>query len=226
MNPVRAVDPPRWLRVAGMLALTLVSTSLGALGWGSWAGYLGHPARAGAVALSLVFTIVASLSDFNFSAGKREDVANRWIILPGILHAMVLAWLLAKLDRRDVWVIGADGTRYLGLALLAVGGVLRVWPMFVLGRRFSALVAIQEGHELVTNGLYRFIRHPSYLGALLGYTGWVLVFRSGLGLLLLVPMVWLIVVRMDAEERLLASEFGGNYADYRKRTWRLLPGVY
>ena len=41
---------------------------------------------------------------------------------------------------------------------------MRIWPIFVLGRRFSGLVAIQPGHELVTDGIYGVIRHPSYLG--------------------------------------------------------------
>lgn len=220
------IEPIRWLRTAVLLALTLFHVGLGAVGWGSWAGYLAHPARAATVVLSVVLAIVASLSGLNVSPGKREDAGNRWIILPGALGGALLAWLLPYLDRRDVWTVGADGTRYLGLTLLLAGGVLRVWPMFVLGQRFSALVAIQERHELVTGGLYGYVRHPSYLGALLGYVGWVLVFRSLLGLVLLLPACWLVVERINAEEQLLASEFGGTYADYRKRTWRLLPGVY
>ena len=46
------------------------------------------------------------------------------------------------------------------------GGALRLWPVFVLGHRFSGLVAIQRGHTLVTTGVYSVIRHPSYLGLL------------------------------------------------------------
>ena len=41
------------------------------------------------------------------------------------------------------------------------------WPVFVLGRRFSALVAIQPGHEPVTNGSYGFIRHPRHRGMII-----------------------------------------------------------
>jgi len=41
---------------------------------------------------------------------------------------------------------------------------LRLWPVFILGRRFSGLVAIQPGHTLVTNGIYGVVRNPSYLG--------------------------------------------------------------
>jgi protein-S-isoprenylcysteine O-methyltransferase Ste14 len=116
--------------------------------------------------------------------------------------------------------------RYLGLALFVVGSVLRVAAVFVLGRRFSGLVAIQEGHELVTGGLYRVIRHPSYLGLLLGLFGWALVFRSAIGVLVSLLFLPPLVARMNSEEALLESEFGERYSDYRRRTWRLLPFLY
>jgi protein-S-isoprenylcysteine O-methyltransferase Ste14 len=98
--------------------------------------------------------------------------------------------------------------------------------MFVLGRRFSAFVAIQEGHTLVTDGFYRHVRHPSYAGMLLAFLGWSLVFRSSIGVLLFLVAVPLTIARIDAEEALLASEFGGEWAAYRARTWRLVPGIY
>jgi protein-S-isoprenylcysteine O-methyltransferase Ste14 len=58
------------------------------------------------------------------------------------------------------------------------------WPVFVLGHRFSGLVAIQPGHALVTTGLYGAIRHASYLGLLVNSLGWSLAFRSGVGVML------------------------------------------
>jgi protein-S-isoprenylcysteine O-methyltransferase Ste14 len=107
-----------------------------------------------------------------------------------------------------------------------VGCVVRLVPVFVLGRRFSGLVAIQEGHKLVTSGPYRHIRHPSYLGLILGSFGWSLVFRSLIGVALSLLLIPPLVARMNSEEALLESEFGENYARYRKRTWRLIPFVY
>jgi protein-S-isoprenylcysteine O-methyltransferase Ste14 len=56
------------------------------------------------------------------------------------------------------------------------GGVLRIWPVFVLGRRFSGLVAIQPEHTLATSGVYGNIRHPSYLGLLINSLGRALAF--------------------------------------------------
>lgn len=98
--------------------------------------------------------------------------------------------------------------------------------MFVLGRRFSGLVAIQPGHELVTTGIYSAIRHPSYLGLLVSTLGWVLAFRSAAGVLLTVLLIPAVLARIRSEEALLASHFGRQYEAYRQRTWRLVPGLY
>ena len=116
--------------------------------------------------------------------------------------------------------------RWLGVALFLAGGALRIWPVFVLGHRFSGLVAIQPGHTLVTTGIYGAIRHPSYLGLLVNALGWALAFRSGVGLLLTALIVPPLLARIGAEERLLSSEFGQEYDAYRSRTSRLFPGVY
>jgi protein-S-isoprenylcysteine O-methyltransferase Ste14 len=101
-----------------------------------------------------------------------------------------------------------------------------MWPVFVLGHRFSGLVAIQRGHTLVTHGVYRVIRHPSYLGFLVASLGWALAFRSGLGVLLAALLIPPLFARINAEERLLRSHFGDEYDVYCRRTSRLLPGIY
>jgi protein-S-isoprenylcysteine O-methyltransferase Ste14 len=78
----------------------------------------------------------------------------------------------------------------------------------------------------VTTGIYRLIRHPSYLGLLAHRTRLGAQLRSGVGLLLLallIPPLWR---RIRAEERLLETQFGDEYRAYAKRTARLLPGIY
>jgi protein-S-isoprenylcysteine O-methyltransferase Ste14 len=171
-------------------------------------------------------SIAAMFTRGNLSSGRREDAKNRWIFLPIMILGILLAWLPAYTDRRDVWTIDGDAVRYVGLVLFVIGGFLRIGPVFVLGRRFSGLVAIQEGHELVTDGFYRLIRHPSYLGLLVGLCGWNLIFRSAIGLLVSLLILPLLIARMNSEEALLESEFGARYTDYRRRTWRLLPFLY
>jgi protein-S-isoprenylcysteine O-methyltransferase Ste14 len=200
--------------------------ALAAWGWGGWSALMAHPARAGVVVATVLISIVAMFSSGNLSSGRREDIQNRWIFLPFMVLGFLLGWLPAYTDRRDIWTLDGDAVRYLGLVMYVVGIIIRIVPVFVLGRRFSGLVAIQEGHELVTGGLYRVIRHPSYLGLLLGLFGWALVFRSAIGVLVSLLLIPPLVARMNSEEALLESEFGQRYADYRRRTWRLLPFLY
>ena len=200
--------------------------ALAALGCGSWSGLVAHPARATFVVLGFVATLAALASPVNLSSGVREDVGARWMFFPAVAGVVLLAWLVPFMDRRDLWTLDGDAARWSGLAILVVGSVLRIWPMFVLGQRFSGLVAIQPGHELATDGPYRYVRHPSYLGMMIGFVGWALVFRSSVGLAAAALGVPLLVARIDAEEALLASRFGDRYAEYRRRTWRLIPGVY
>jgi protein-S-isoprenylcysteine O-methyltransferase Ste14 len=135
-------------------------------------------------------------------------------------------YLPAYTDRKGFWTLDGDAIRWLGVVLFAAGGALRIWPVFVLGHRFSGLVAIQPGHKLVTSGVYGVIRHPSYLGLLVNSLGWALAFRSGVGVLLTVLLIPPLLARIRAEERMLRTEFGGEYDLYCTRTSRLIPTLY
>lgn len=89
--------------------------------------------------------------------------------------AATLAWLgLAVLGRggfvAGFWTVGGEGLRWVGVVLFIAGGALRR-PVFVLGKRFSGLVAIQPVHTLVTDGVYRTLRNPSYPGLLINSLG-------------------------------------------------------
>ena len=114
----------------------------------------------------------------------------------------------------------------MGVALYALGGVLRLWPIFILGSRFSALVAIQSEHALETRGIYKFVRNPSYLGMVFLLLGWGLAFRGWSGIMIAVLMLVPLVARIRSEERLLRAHFGAQYEAYAAHTWRLVPGIY
>lgn len=214
-----------WMIVAASLS-QIVFLALAVVAWGDWRGFFAHPVRVALVGVSTVLTLGALSAGASFSRGRRDDVRDRWIFLPFILGGVLLVWLPPYLDSRDIMTLDGDAVRYAGLVVFTIGGVLRVGPIFTLGNRFSAFVAIQEGHELVTDGWYGVIRHPSYLGALLIFLGWILTFRCGPALLLMPFAVWAVIARIHHEEALLASEFGDTYAAYRRRTWRLVPRLY
>ncbi len=162
----------------------------------------------------------------NLSAGEREDRGNRWVLAAFAVLGLLDSYLPAYTDRMSFLTIDGDATRWLGVALFSVGGALRLWPVVVLGPRFSGLVAIQPGHKLVTSGIYGVIRHPSYLGLLVNSLGLGLAFRSTVGVLLTALILVPLLARIQAEERLLRTQFGAEYDAYCARTSRLIPGIY
>ena len=208
------------------VASSAVFLVLVVLAWGSWRAFFASTPRTGVIVIGGLATVAALFTDASISPGKREDVANRWVLAPLMLGTVAATVLPPYLERIDLWTFDGDAARYAGLVLVALGTILRMWPVFVLGHRFSGLVAIQENHSLVTTGPYRRVRHPSYLGMLLFVVGWGFVFRTPVGIVLAGLFLIPLIARMDSEERMLASEFGASYDDYRRHTSRLIPGVY
>jgi protein-S-isoprenylcysteine O-methyltransferase Ste14 len=205
---------------------TAVQLGLAVLGRGGFTAFFSQPAL---VALAIALFALSGAALFaggNLSPGVREDRSNRWVIVAIVLIGLLDIYLPAYADRKDFWTIDGETIRWLGVFLFAAGGALRIWPVFVLGHRFSGLVAIQPGHTLVTGGVYGVIRNPSYLGLLVNSLGWGLAFRSGVGVLLTALLIPPLLARIGAEERLLRSQFDGEYDIYCARTSRLIPWLY
>lgn len=212
------------LKIAlGGIAGSLAYIGLGVWGWGGFGPFFANPARIAGTLVLIALTIAALFTNASLSSGEREDRSNRWVLAALGILSILGGYLAPYTDRKDFWVLDGDTVRWIGVVLVAVGGIIRLWPVFVLGRRFSGLVAIQPGHSLVTTGIYGVVRNPSYVGLLLTPFGWSLVFRSIVGVILTALMIPPLIARIHAEERLLRSQFGGEYEAYCRRTWRLIP---
>jgi protein-S-isoprenylcysteine O-methyltransferase Ste14 len=212
------------------LALIVFSTgawfSLAVIGRGGAAEFFSHPALVALTAVLGMLMVGSMFAGGNLSSGVQEDRDNRWVIAAFVLVGVLDGFMPAWADRNDFWIIDHETIRWIGVVLFAVGGALRIWPVFVLGHRFSGLVAIQPDHTLETAGIYCFIRNPSYLGLLVMTLGWGLAFRTGMGIVLTVLLVPPLIARMDAEEALLSARFGKEYDAYRTRTSRLIPWLW
>ena len=114
-----------------------------------------------------------------------------------------------------------------GVLLFVAGLFLRWWAIITLGRFFTVDVTIEKDHDLVERGPFRVVRHPSYTGVLLAFVGFALTLRNWAALLIiLVPIFAAFIHRMNVEEDALSRALGPRYADYMRRTKRLVPFVY
>jgi len=119
-----------------------------------------------------------------------------------------------------------DWIFYAGIFLMFLGVLVRQYAIAILGRFFSLSVQIAEDHQVVDKGPYRLVRHPSYTGILITFTGLGLAVQSlGAVLVLLLFFGISFGYRMSVEERTLLSGLGSDYASYMKRTKRLIPFI-
>jgi protein-S-isoprenylcysteine O-methyltransferase Ste14 len=114
-----------------------------------------------------------------------------------------------------------------GIFFLVAGIILRVWSINILGKHFTATVKVTKEHELIKIGPYRYIRHPSYLGALIAITGCPLFLNNSFTILIsFTVMLLAYYFRITFEEKALSAHFGQFYEEYKKNTCRLLPLIW
>jgi len=113
-----------------------------------------------------------------------------------------------------------------GLILLPLGSALRFQARRTLGEYFSPVVRILPEHKLIRHGIYKYIRHPGYLGELLLYFSVPLLFHSLYGFLVMVFLIPFILYRIRVEEQMLIEKFGDEYRDYMRKSKRFIPYVF
>jgi protein-S-isoprenylcysteine O-methyltransferase Ste14 len=117
--------------------------------------------------------------------------------------------------------------RPLSLAILVAGLIVRMAAILTLGRSFTANVATRSSQTIVRSGLYRVVRHPSYLGMEIIFLAVGIHARNWICLAVcFIPPTLAVLWRIHVEESALRAFFGDAYADYSRTTRRLVPGIY
>lgn len=144
-----------------------------------------------------------------------------WLIILGAVGLAVLAVNFIPLQiMQGPWI------NYAGLVIILSGMVLRLISIRTLGKFFTVNLTLHNDHLLITTGPFRFLRHPSYSGLLLSFVGLGLSLNNWISLFsLVIPILVIILKRVDLEEKMLISQFGQEYLNYRKKTWKLIPGI-
>jgi protein-S-isoprenylcysteine O-methyltransferase Ste14 len=193
--------------------------------------FFSNPARMAYIVLVIVLQVLMVLLVPSLGSNSREGIklVPRQRVAVLLLQVLTLAIILVApfCDRRNIAVFKDVNTlRYLGLILFVAGFGLMNWAEATLGKQFSIQVTIQEGHQLVTGGPFRFLRHPRYSGIILYNLGIALLFRTWLALVLIGLLVLVLLWRIRDEEALLSQEFREAWQQYAgKRHW-MIPFLY
>jgi protein-S-isoprenylcysteine O-methyltransferase Ste14 len=147
------------------------------------------------------------------------------IAISATVLAVVALLVVSALDHRFGWSSVPLAMITLGNVLVAVG--LLVAQLVVVQNRYaSANITVEADQELASTGLYRLVRHPMYVGALVMMIGTPLALDSYWGLAVLIPGLLVLAARIVDEEKMLSDELAG-YDEYTQKVrYRLLPGVW
>lgn len=115
----------------------------------------------------------------------------------------------------------------LGITLVLVGLYFRWEAIRKLSGMFTVKISIVENHELMSSGVFKYVRHPSYLGMVFYFSGLGFLMHNYLCFLVLVGLpLSAILIRIFHEEKALGTHFKEAYAEYQKRSWKLIPYLY
>lgn len=159
-------------------------------------------------------------------AAGRQDAGSLYVVLLAQWIGMAAAFTIAftmpfgSLAHGRFWF-------WCGLALLVAGSLLRQHCFRMLGASFTAAVVVAREQVIVESGAYRWIRHPSYAGGLIGYAGIALALGNWISLaVILVMVLGSYSYRVRVEERALMETLGEPYREYMQRTKRFIPAVF
>jgi uncharacterized protein (TIGR03435 family) len=180
----------------------------------------------GIVALLFWLCSEGLLQLLGFRQPKAERRDSLWWYcchVPALYGALVFSLLDATLLHWTTVGTALGSVRWVGVALVAVGIIIRLVSRLALGKQFSVHVQTTPGHRLITTGIYRFIRHPLYLGLICLLLGFPLCFGSVAGLACGLVVAATVLHRIRTEEAALAGWFPDEYRQYQARTHKFIP---
>jgi len=156
---------------------------------------------------------------------KTGDKSSVWIlgILIAIGYFISLFIAATKIGRIYQW----NTFFTIGMTLVIVGLIIRIASIQTLKQQFTYTVTRVENHKLIECGLYKFIRHPGYLGQLIIFFGISTSLSNWLSVIvMMIPVSIGFIYRITVEEKFMKDNLGQEYLDYQKKTKRLIPMIY
>ena len=175
------------------------------------------------LALSFLIEPVLIRSVGRKSARTREDKGSALLIFFSIFVGIVvgLQFSSANIALLPDWVF------VVGICLMMLGFLVREWAVLTLRGSFLFTVGVREGHKVIEDGPYRYVRHPGYSGTILTMVGLGFASLSAVAVVILAAVCAIAYgYRIHVEEHALMRDLGEEYTEYMGRTKRLIPFVF
>jgi protein-S-isoprenylcysteine O-methyltransferase Ste14 len=158
-------------------------------------------------------------------AASSGDKGSLWLLYGLITLGYTLSFALGatKMGRMPHW----NTFFVVGIVLFSIGLIIRIHSMLTLKQYFTFSVAKVDQHKIIETGLYKYIRHPGYLGQWIIFLGISLALSNWLSVvLMMIPTIAGYLYRIRVEEKFMADQLGTEYLNYKSRTKKIIPLVY
>ncbi len=174
----------------------------------------------------ILLELIAAFTRNRARGASTHDRASGFVLIISIFAGITLGLNTAFSARQ--FAIPWDRTLLFGIGifLILAGAAFRWYAIRVLGKYFTTVISIQAGQTVIEKGPYRYIRHPSYSGAILSFLGFGLALTNwlSLGLVILATIIGY-SYRVRVEEQALVEGLGQPYREYMQHTKRFIPFV-
>jgi len=165
-------------------------------------------------------------------SSKKDEYRRSRIFTVSLFLLMPILMLLPILELNILWnqylsPFALELIVTIGLLILLFGGITLLHSRHIIGRYGGSRIAIEDDHKIITSGLYKYVRHPIYLGMLCLFAGYLMALGG-----LVITLLWTVILfgvlreRMEQEEEILCEKFGDEYIIYMTMTSRLIPYLY
>ena len=161
----------------------------------------------------------------NSKVTTSSDKSSLWALYGLITLGYALSFSIgaSKIGRIFYW----NTFFVVGMALFVTGFIIRIHSMRTLKQYFTYSVAKVENHKIIETGLYKFIRHPGYIGQLIIFIGISTSISNWLSIpAMMIPVTLGYLYRIKVEEIFMLEQLGEDYLNYQKRTKRIIPMIY
>ncbi len=177
------------------------------------------------VAMSIMVIIAVILPYLKKTPKGSPRKQDLFFQIPALI--LFIALLIVSLGNLDYPVYTFQSPlNIVGAIMFIIGLIISISAQVTINTNYSWTLEIREGHTLVENGLYKYVRHPIYFGGFIRVIAIPIYASSFSGFLLGLLSIPLLNYRISLEERMLVEEFGEAYKQYRERTWKLFPFIY
>ncbi len=179
------------------------------------------------VIYSVLFATQPPLTLDESKENKNRDKSSIWLIMAAVVLICLATTLEWAYVQSNFISFKIDGFTITGLILIIGGSIFRIMSIRTLGKFFTAAVRTQEKQEIIQHGVYKYLRHPSYLGAYLAIIG-TPVFMHAYYSIVFAAIAMFIAYwfRIKVEEIALVEDFGKQYTAYQAKTKRMFPLIY